>query len=177
MKRAFFKFICLCLYLSIYSAIHPCVWFVCVYTVYTVCIYTVYVDTQKCMYECTKRSTDEINLYTSKAASKMSSGSEYIHKHVLFWFHFYVCTGTVYVSLYKHTWLWLSADLKQTLCRGLKHARTYTYANTQSDPLSWAELDQPKADHPAFWTWIYGRNMQTWTDMQIHISAEQGHGP
>lgn len=86
------------------------------------------------------------------------------HKHVLFWLHFYVWSGTVYVSLYKHTWFRLSADLRQTLCWWLKHT------HTETDPLSGAELDQPKTDQPCIHLW-FGRGYEGW----IHM-YRQTHG-
>lgn len=62
------------------------------------------------------------------------------HKHVLFWLHFYVWSGTVYVSLYKHTWFRLSADLRQTLCWWLKH--THTQRLTHFPELNWTNQKQ-----------------------------------
>ncbi len=123
----------------------------------------------------TKKSTDESNLNKSQVASKRSSESEYMHKHVLFWFHFYVWSGTVYVSLYKHTWLWLSADLKQTLCWWHTHTHRHTQWPTF---LSWTGPTKNRS--PCIHLWFrrgYKGWIHTQRQTQIYTPVEQGQRP
>lgn len=106
----------------------------------------------------------KFHMCTDGAKTALFKAAILLQKHVLFWLHFYVWSGTVYVSLYKHTWFRLSADLKQTFCWWLKHT------HTEIDPLSGAELDQPKTDQPCIHLW-FGRGYEGW----IHI-YRQTHG-